>query len=75
MKLAGGRRGEAITRGRPAAGAPAFLMVRPERLEFAANEPPPERIGLPVTCSDVVFQGALAVLGLARCGFRPLLGG
>ena len=51
---------EALTHGRPfAAGAPALLTVWPERLELAATEPPPERIGLPVTCSDVVFQGAL----------------
>ena len=32
---------------------------RQMQLELAASEPPPERIGLPVTCSDVVFQGAL----------------
>ena len=38
--------------------------------ELAARELPPERMGLPVTCSDVVFQGALL-----RCALRDADGG
>jgi hypothetical protein len=62
VQLAGGGRGEAIT----AAATSRPERLRFERLEFAANEPLP-RIDLPVMCSDVVFQGALAALCLARC--------
>jgi spermidine/putrescine transport system ATP-binding protein len=57
--LAGGRRAEAPTGGLEfAAGAPALLMVRPERIHVGKDEPGPGRTALPVTCTDLVFQGA-----------------
>jgi spermidine/putrescine transport system ATP-binding protein len=60
LRLPGGRRGEAETGGRSfAAGARALLMVRPERLEIGPHEPAPGRVALPVTCTDLVFQGAV----------------
>ena len=69
--LPGGRRGEVPTGGRSFdAGTPALLMIRPERLELAASEPPPELLGLPVTCTDMVFQGAMR-----RCALRDPSGG
>ncbi len=69
--LPGGRRGEVSTQGRAFdAGASALLMIRPERLELAANEPPPDMLGLPVTCTDMVFQGAVR-----RCALRDAAGG
>jgi spermidine/putrescine transport system ATP-binding protein len=69
--LPGGRRGEVPTGGRSfEAGTPALLMIRPERLELAASEPPPELLGLPVTCTDMVFQGAMR-----RCALRDPSGG
>jgi spermidine/putrescine transport system ATP-binding protein len=69
--LPGGRRGEVPTGGRSFdAGTPALLMIRPERLELAASEPPPELLGLPVTCTDLVFQGAMR-----RCALRDPSGG
>ena len=71
LRLPGGRLGEAATGGRSfTPGAPALLMIRPERLEVAPHEPPPERLGLPVTCTDLVFQGALL-----RCALRDASGG
>jgi spermidine/putrescine transport system ATP-binding protein len=71
LRLPGGRLGDAATGGRRfEAGTPALLMIRPERLEVAASEPPPERLGLPVTCTDLVFQGALL-----RCALRDPAGG
>ena len=71
LQLPGGRRGAAPTGGRTfAAGEPALLMIRPERLELAASEPPPGRLGLPVTCTDLVFQGPVR-----RCALRDPAGG
>jgi spermidine/putrescine transport system ATP-binding protein len=71
LRLPGGRLGEVATGGRSfAPGAPALLMIRPERLELASQEPPPDRLGLPVTCTDLVFQGALL-----RCALRDPSGG
>jgi spermidine/putrescine transport system ATP-binding protein len=70
LRLPGGRAGEAPVNGRSfAAGAEAVLMVRPERLELAAGEPPPGAVGLRVTCTDLVFQGAVV-----RCGLRDAAG-
>jgi spermidine/putrescine transport system ATP-binding protein len=70
LTLPGERRGEAPTAGRDfAAGAEALLMVRPEDLELGASEPPPERIGLPVTCTDIVFQGPVV-----RCALLDAAG-
>jgi spermidine/putrescine transport system ATP-binding protein len=71
LRLPGGGLGEAATGGRSfAPGAPALLMIRPERLEVAPQEPPPDRLRLPVTCTDLVFQGALL-----RCALRDPSGG
>jgi spermidine/putrescine transport system ATP-binding protein len=70
LTLPGERRGEAPTAGRDfAAGAQALLMLRPEDLELGASEPPPERIGLPVTCTDIVFQGPVV-----RCALLDAAG-
>jgi spermidine/putrescine transport system ATP-binding protein len=71
LRLPGGLAGEAPTGGRAfAAGEPALLMIRPERLELGAAEPPPGRLGLPVTCTDLVFQGPVR-----RCALRDPSGG
>ena len=60
IALPGGRHAEVATNGRTfALGAKALLMVRPERLEVCASEPSAERCGMPVTCTDLVFQGAV----------------
>jgi len=69
--LPGGRRGDVSSGALAlAAGAPALLMIRPERLELGASEPPPDRLGMPVTCTEVVFQGAVR-----RCALRDPAGG
>ena len=66
IALPGGRRCGVATRGRHfAAGAKALLMVRPERLEVSASEPSAGRPCLPVTCIDLLFQGAVE-----RCALR-----
>ena len=71
LRLPGGRRGEVATGGRSfAPEAPPLLMIRPECLEVGCDEPPPERLALPVTCTDLVFQGALL-----RCALRDPAGG
>ena len=71
LRLPGGRRGEVATGGRSfEPGAPPLLMIRPECLEVGCDEPPPERLALPVTCTDLVFQGALL-----RCALRDPAGG
>lgn len=69
LRLPGGRRADA-----PAAhadgfapGAPALLMVRPEHLEVAAEEPPPGRPALSVVCTGSAFEGASRRL-LLRAG-------
>jgi spermidine/putrescine transport system ATP-binding protein len=68
--LPGGRRAEIATRGRTfAAGAAALLMVRPERLEVCAAEPSTEDCTMPVTCTDLVFQGAVQ-----RCAVKTAAG-
>lgn len=71
LRLPGGVRGEAATGGlRFEPGAPALLMIRPERLELAPAEPPEGRLGLPVVCTDVVYQGAMR-----RCAVEHAAGG
>jgi spermidine/putrescine transport system ATP-binding protein len=66
VRLAGDRRGEASTAGcRLAAGDPAILMVRPERLEVVMADPGSHLVALPVTCTDLVFQGPVL-----RCALR-----
>jgi spermidine/putrescine transport system ATP-binding protein len=70
VALPGGRGGEAMTTGlRFATGERALLMVRPERLELVAAQPGPELVALPVTCADLVFQGAVL-----RCALRDAAG-
>ncbi len=70
LGLPGGRRSEVATGGRRfAAGAKALLMIRPERLQLAVLAPPPERCGLSVTCTDLVFQGPVL-----RCALRDSVG-
>jgi spermidine/putrescine transport system ATP-binding protein len=60
VRFAGGRRGEVATGGgRFAAGGPAIVMVRPHRLRLLAAEPAPDAVALPVTCTGLVFQGAV----------------
>jgi len=69
-RLPGGRRADVATHGRVfEAGAKALLMVRPERLEVCAAEPEAGRPAMPVTCSDLVFQGAVQ-----RCALRTANG-
>ncbi len=64
--LPGGRRAEVATHGREfATGSSALLMVRPERLQVSAGDPADGHVGLPVTCADLVFQGAVL-----RCACR-----
>jgi spermidine/putrescine transport system ATP-binding protein len=59
LELPGGRRGDVDPEGRQfASGQDALLMIRPEDLELDAQEPSGGWIGLPVTCTDLVFQGA-----------------
>jgi spermidine/putrescine transport system ATP-binding protein len=71
LRLPGGVRGEAATGGLTfAPGAQALLMIRPERLEIAPREPGAGRLGMPVTCTDVVYQGAVR-----RCAVRDSAGG
>jgi spermidine/putrescine transport system ATP-binding protein len=66
LSLPGGRRGEVSTHGRSfSTGATALLMIRPERLEVAPEEPGPGLLGFPVTCTDMVFQGPVL-----RCALR-----
>ena len=69
--LPGGRRAEAPTGGREfAAGGTALLMVRPERLHVGPHEPGPGHAGLPVTCTDLVFQGAQLRCALTAGGIE-----
>jgi spermidine/putrescine transport system ATP-binding protein len=69
--LPGGGRGDVSTDGRRfEAGSQALLMIRPERLEVAVAEPGDGLLGLPVTCTDVVYQGPVR-----RCALRDAAGG
>jgi hypothetical protein len=45
-------------------------MIRPERLEIAPTKPADGHLGLPVTCTDVVYQGAVR-----RCAVEDSAGG
>ena len=70
VALPGGRRAEIATRGGAfSASAPALLMIRPERLELCAAEPGTERACMPVTCTDLIYQGAVQ-----RCAIRSAAG-
>jgi spermidine/putrescine transport system ATP-binding protein len=70
LALPGERRGEAPSAGRAfEPGAEALLMLRPEDLELGAAEPPADRVGLAVTCTDVVFQGPVV-----RCALLDAAG-
>jgi spermidine/putrescine transport system ATP-binding protein len=71
IRLPGGGECRAATGGRGfGAGDAALLMIRPERLELAEDAPSAGRAGMPVTCIDVVFQGAVR-----RCALRDAAGG
>jgi spermidine/putrescine transport system ATP-binding protein len=71
LMLPGGVRGEAPTCGQTfEAGADALLMIRPERLEIAASAPAAGLLGLPVTVTDLVFQGPVR-----RCALKDPAGG
>jgi spermidine/putrescine transport system ATP-binding protein len=60
VTLPGGRSGEGMTNGLTfAPGERAILMVRPERLELVVGQPGPDVVALPVTCANLVFQGAV----------------
>ena len=70
LALPGGRRGDVDTEGRRfEAGRDALLMIRPEDLELDAKEPGAGWIGLPVTCTDLVFQGPVV-----RCTLQGAAG-
>jgi spermidine/putrescine transport system ATP-binding protein len=72
--LPGGRRAEVATHGRSfAAGAPALLMVRPERLEVCGSEPSAGECCMPVTCTDLVFQGAVQRCAVKTAGGDELV--
>jgi spermidine/putrescine transport system ATP-binding protein len=71
LLLPGGVRGDVATgHASFAAGEAALLMVRPERLEIGPSAPAPGLQGLPVTCTDLVFQGPVR-----RCALRDSAGG
>jgi spermidine/putrescine transport system ATP-binding protein len=64
--LPGGRRAEAPTSGRSFSGGDsALLMVRPERIRLSTVEPAANAMSLPVTCRDLVYQGAQVRCALA----------
>jgi spermidine/putrescine transport system ATP-binding protein len=70
LRLPGERRGDVGTDGRRfEAGREALLMLRPEALELDAKEPEAGWIGLPVTCTDLVFQGPVV-----RCALVDVAG-
>jgi len=70
LELPGERQAEAPTCGRSfAPGEETLLMVRPEDLELDASEPAPGDFGLPVTCTDLVFQGPVV-----RCALLDAAG-
>jgi spermidine/putrescine transport system ATP-binding protein len=74
VALPGGRRAEIATHGRDfAAGAPALLMVRPERLEVCGSQPPASESCMPVTCTGIVFQGAVERCALATAAGDELV--
>jgi spermidine/putrescine transport system ATP-binding protein len=60
LKLPGARMCDVATSGRSfPAGEAALLMVRPEDLKLACDAPTEGAAGLPVTLTDMVFQGAV----------------
>jgi spermidine/putrescine ABC transporter ATP-binding subunit len=59
LKLPGARLCDVATAGRSfPTGEAALLMVRPEDLKLACDAPSEGAVGLPVTLTDMVFQGA-----------------
>jgi spermidine/putrescine transport system ATP-binding protein len=48
-----------------ATGAPAIVMVRPERVRVLMQAPANGYVGLPCTVSDLVFQGPVVRVALA----------
>ncbi len=51
-----------------AAGAPATVMVRPERVRVLMQAPANGYVGVPCTVSDLVFQGPVVRVALATAG-------
>ena len=74
LRLPGDRRADVDRDGRRFAnGEPALLMVRPEDLALDAKEPDASSISLPVTCTDLVFQGAVVRCALVDCSGNELV--
>jgi spermidine/putrescine transport system ATP-binding protein len=74
LRLPGDRRGEVDPEGRRfASGEEALMMVRPEDLALEAKEPGPSWSSLPVTCADLVFQGAVVRCALTDCAGHELV--
>ncbi|HVN40277.1 MAG TPA: ABC transporter ATP-binding protein [Myxococcota bacterium] len=74
LRLPGDRRADVDRDGRRFAnGEPALLMVRPEDLALDAKEPDASSISLPVTCTDLVFQGAVVRCALVDCAGNELV--
>ncbi len=66
VRLAGGQRVPVPTGAqRVAPGSAAILMLRPERLALAAHPPDAPAAALPVTVTDILFQGSVL-----RCRLR-----
>jgi spermidine/putrescine transport system ATP-binding protein len=54
-------------------GAPATLMVRPERLRVQVDPPAAGLVGIPVTVADLVFQGPVVRFGLRAADGAPVV--
>ncbi|HXK22437.1 MAG TPA: ABC transporter ATP-binding protein [Myxococcota bacterium] len=74
LRLPGDRRADVDPGGRRFAnGDDALLMVRPEDLALDSKEPGTGWASLPVTCTDLVFQGAVVRCALADCAGNELV--
>jgi len=74
LRLPGDRRADVDPDGRRFAnGEDALLMVRPEDLALEVKEPGPGWISLLVTCTDLVFQGAVVRCALVDCSGNELV--
>jgi spermidine/putrescine transport system ATP-binding protein len=74
LRLPGDRRGDVDPQGRRfSSGEEALLMVRPEDLALETKEPDPSWTSLPVTCTDLVFQGAVVRCALTDCAGHELV--
>jgi len=74
IRLPDGTRAEAAPSGhRFAAGDRAILALRPERLEVLAADPAPHLVAVRVTCTDLVFQGAMVRCALCDAAGNELV--